>query len=105
MLYIKDYRALEAPVYKNSNPSPGGWQLQALIGKRIRVYVEGGEPGNHFTGILTELFPDRIKLVTSLPSEPVARHNGPCRRPCGSKFGTAAQIVLSHIVAVEYNEI
>lgn len=94
MIHVKDYRTLEAAVPSQRGPSPLVQQLRPLIGKQITVFIDSGGCCNHFTGILIEVLPDRINLITSLPPRPGGRCRG---------AGTKCQIMLEHISAVSYN--
>jgi hypothetical protein len=106
MLYLKDYNDLNALVQpKLDNPPSFRESLLPLIGKSVVVFVDGGgKSGNGFTGILMEVLPGTIRLITSVPSRPV----NPSGRCGGSRqnqsSGTAAVIPLSHITAVTYDD-
>ncbi len=75
-----------------------------MIGKPIIVFVDsGGVSGRGFTGVLTEVLNDRIKLITSFPSAPNRSMNRSCNKKNSSRFGTCTTIMLEHITAVTYN--
>ncbi len=95
MIHVKDYGTLEAPPPNPRGPSPLIQQLRPMIGKQITVFVDsGGCRNNSFTGVLVEVFPDRINLLTCPSSRPGS--------PCG-RIGTKCQIMAEHISAVTYN--
>ena len=112
MIYIKNYRTLNSfiPMSQNENMSDK-LQLLSLIGKTVIIFVDsGGKSGKGFTGLLTEVFSDRIKLITKMPSAPVYnknRNNCNCyycrRRRRHSNFGINTVIMTAHITAIVYN--
>ena len=100
MLYIDDYNHLNDLVSLNQDKSAQSSsfqsELSSMIGKMITVYVDHNRC-NGFTGILIQVFSDRIHLITSIP-------NGPqnCRIQT-SKTGTIHVILLNHISALAYS--
>lgn len=96
MIHVKDYGALEPVQPNRRSPSPLLEQLRTMIGKQITVFIDSGDcNNNHFTGILIQIFSDRISLITSLPPRPGSRG---CR-----STGTQCQIMLEHISAISFN--
>jgi hypothetical protein len=102
MLYLKDYNHLNDLVAaKEESPPVLNLELKSLLGKTITVFVDsGGKSGNGFTGILTEVLPDRIRLITSIPGRPVNQFSGNRQTP---KQGTAAVILRDHITAITFS--
>ena len=102
LIYIKDYQALNCLVAGKPRDMPSYIkQLPSMIGKPITVFVDGAGK-NSFTGILTEVFADSIKIITALPSPPV---NGGCtgRKKKSCRFGACTTIMLDHITAITVN--
>lgn len=95
MLYIKDYRFVHAP----ENPPLSALQAEfsSIIGKTVTVYVD---TGGCVTGILMEVLPDSIKLITRLSK----MQNRNVRNTCGHP-GTNTYISLNHICAVVYQSL
>lgn len=101
MIYIKNYRKINSQVFHNTQNNILQI-LSNLIGKTIIVFVDsGGLAGKGFTGILTEVLVDRIKLITELPDIP--KNNRITKKRC-SNLGTSTMIMVNHITAVTYNE-
>ena len=87
-------------------------QLRNNLGRVITVFTSsGGCSGRGFTGLLTEVNDDFIKLITSLPCAP--RHpfglgqgnffdDRPC---CRDRLGTAIVIPINKIVSIAFNQI
>ncbi len=100
MLYIKDYQSLNEQVnhqVRRENAHTAYLQLlQSLIEKKITVFVENGT--HPFTGLLIEVTPSRLRLMTSMPG-------APSRGGCGQsgRFGTETHIVLQHVTAILYS--
>lgn len=100
MLYIKDYRSIRA--FEKHDPEshpPNVMQIEliGLIGKNISVFVDSG---GCMTGILIEVLPDSIKLITRLPQISRCNAHNACSRP-----GTNTYISLNHIAAVVYQSL
>lgn len=103
LIFIKNYQALNNLV--SSEPAMPRGGLSALIGRTITVFTDsGGASGRGFTGILCEVRPESIRLVTALPSAPV-NGNRPCRRRQGGRSGTFTTIFTEHITAISYDYI
>jgi hypothetical protein len=104
LIYIKDYHSLNSLVAQHSSSTIQP-VLDSLRGKTVTVFIEGGgASGNGFTGILIEVFSDRVTLITKLPN--CNMHN--CRnggnRSCGNLLGTRTVIMIDAICAVIYME-
>lgn len=98
MIYIKDYRLVQAPVHHEQNAIRS--ILASLIGRNITVFVDNGNAcGGRFTGILIEVLSDHIKLVTRSPQMPRSKtHN------LHNKSGANSFISFNHITAFFYHE-
>lgn len=103
MLYIKDYRSLSElvnPPVRRENARTAYLQLlQSLTEKKITVYVENGT--HPFTGLLLEVTPARLRLMTSTPAAP--QPSGNSRSGQSGRFGTETHIVLEHVTAILYS--
>lgn len=103
LIYVKNYQELNELVNQNSTLSFRR-QLSDLIGKPVTVFVDsGGASGNGFTGVLIEVFADRIKLITSLSRCAKCTAGFPCPSKGCDAFGTGTTVMLNHITAINYN--
>jgi hypothetical protein len=89
-------------------------KLLPLIGSVITVFTDsGGNSGNGFTGVLIDVSPDLIHIVTAISSSPNIKmhhcsnsshrtnnHKNQC-----DKTGAFTIIMLRHITAVTYKTI
>jgi hypothetical protein len=89
-------------------------KLLPLIGNAVTVFVDsGGISGSGFTGILIEVSPDSIQLITQVPSAPTMGqhhkrnilHKSNRKRKQGNKLGAYTIILLEHITAITYSYI
>lgn len=82
--------------------------LSDNVGQVITVFTQsGGCSGRGFTGLLTEVDDNFIKLITSLPSAPrhpfgISNTNNFCSNR--TRLGTAVIIPINKIVSFCFNE-
>ena len=93
MIYIRDYRNLNGIV--NSQSYTFRRCLQDSLGKTITVFTSsGGTSGRGFTGLMTDISADCLRLLTK-PSSSLERRN---TRNC--TLSTETVIRIEQIVAV-----
>ncbi len=98
MIYIKDYRSINDQIPgKQGDRLPG--LLSELKGKAVTVYTCGCVNG--ITGILVDVFPDSIGILTRMPPTPQYGHSR--KRQGRRAFGTKTVVLLKHIEAISYN--
>ena len=101
MIYIKDYRALNALI---TDLQPSFWKkiFNSLIGRNITVFLDNTSTGIH--GLLFKVTQDYIVLKTEVPK---ALNKDNCFNHYNDlprKLLTHTFIVLDHITAISYRE-
>lgn len=84
--------------------------LSANVGRVCTVFTKsGGASGCGFTGLLSTVNPEYIKLTTELPVAPVnplgENFNGGNRRSCGNQLGTSCIIPVNAISCFATNQV